>query len=58
MSEVCFKILYLANKQNNACENIDETRLAELKNCEIPVKNESEIENSAKKRNRLLLKTQ
>lgn len=29
MSEVCFKILYLANKQNNACENIDETRLAE-----------------------------
>lgn len=32
--------------------------MAELKNCEIPVKNESEIENSAKKRNRLLLKTQ
>lgn len=40
------------------CKRESTREMAELKNCEIPVKNESEIENSAKKRNRLLLKTQ
>lgn len=28
MPKVCFKILQQTNKQNDACKNIDETRLA------------------------------